>query len=1120
MKIKSLFATFLIFNIILGTHKAFALADSHFASTSALSSGKWMKIRISETGVHEITAEQLAQMGFTDISKVKIFGRGGHALSETLNTSLPDDISQIPAMRRNDKICFYGVGTTSFTISSSSGTNHNPYTLGNVNPYSCHGYYFITDSNNFPVLEVATSESQDETTTEVTTCQDFVYHNRELFSFHNSGKTFYGEDLTKNNRFTFNMPGRVEGTPIALALSVGTNLDATSTVTVSIDNTDVILSSQKISVSSSNLFSICSPIGYVNDIASADSHTLAINIADTGINSARLDYYSITYTKSTEFPADSAQMRMYFKSASASNAVSITNAKSDIVVWDVTNVQEPKAIPTTSAENRITFPQTNIHFVAFSPSKNQKAVTVVGQVENQNLHAEKTPDMLIIYPKGLKSEAERLAEVHRVHDNFDVLLTEQETIFNEFSAGTPDAMAYRLLAKMLFDRNPEKLKYLLLFGNGSFDNRQLFGAKSTNQLLTYQSANSNGKTSSYTTDDFFTLLTDNSGGNIPSEKMSICVGRIPACTLTEAKATVDKTIDYILDNSSQSWRSNLVLLSDKGDDNLHTVQTELVETSLKTTLNGEPLHINKIYQEWYTTSSIANESTTYLIENRGRDKFENLLKQGLSYVSFTGHSGSSSITYGNKLWHNAKIQSVKYKHLPIFILASCQVAEYDAVYRSFAEELILTPQGGAIGVLAAAREVTATQNNKLNCAFSSALFSLKDDGSYRTIGEAVRDTKLSFTSYNVNKLQYILFGDPAVKFRFPVNRCAITSVNEIEVSDDTSISVKPLSSLSISGVVNTANGTIDTSFNGDVTITIFDKSIFYKTLVNEKTKQSADSYYPRETLCHTSGKVTNGVFNINITLPANCQTSGETCLIQVFAQSDDNRLVSGCEDRIIIDAYDATMAIDDHEAPKITTISIDGTDAKNVVSASDSPIITFNITDNVGINTKPNDIQNAMKLSIDGGSVSINALSNYTTAINGGKNVSGSVQLHSLSTGRHILRLEVSDLAGNTAFKELVFYVAHSSLEGSLTTSSDVTRDEVEIILNTDFDVKNMNLHIGNISCGKFFTKNINGNSLKWNLKDANGTRVSPGRYTVFATFQGDDGSGCTEPVNVVVLSE
>ena len=159
MRIKFLFAVFFIFSIILGTHNAYALVDSHFTTTSALSSGKWAKIKVSETGVHEITAEQLTQMGFSDISKVKIFGRGGHAISETLSTSLPDDISQIPALRRDDKIYFYGVGATAFTLSSSAESDYNLYALGEVNPYSSYGYYFITDSNIYPALEVASYEN-------------------------------------------------------------------------------------------------------------------------------------------------------------------------------------------------------------------------------------------------------------------------------------------------------------------------------------------------------------------------------------------------------------------------------------------------------------------------------------------------------------------------------------------------------------------------------------------------------------------------------------------------------------------------------------------------------------------------------------------------------------------------------------------------------------------------------------------------------------------------------------------------------------------------------------------------------------------------------------------------
>ena len=54
-----------------------------------------------------------------------------------------------------------------------------------------------------------------------------------------------------------------------------------------------------------------------------------------------------------------------------------------------------------------------------------------------------------------------------------------ESIYNEFSSGTPDATAYRRFMKMFYDRKTSEAdapKYLLLFGDGSFDNRKLTSA--------------------------------------------------------------------------------------------------------------------------------------------------------------------------------------------------------------------------------------------------------------------------------------------------------------------------------------------------------------------------------------------------------------------------------------------------------------------------------------------------------------------------------------------------------------------------------------------------------------------------------------------------------------------
>ena len=138
----------------------------------------------------------------------------------------------------------------------------------------------------------------------------------------------------------------------------------------------------------------------------------------------------------------------------------------------------------------------------------------VGEVVNQNLHALPQQDMIIIAQPNFTTQAERLAEAHRTKDNLTVRVVTPESIYNEFSSGTPDATAYRRFMKMFYDRQTSEAdapKYLLLFGDGSFDNRKLTSAwKSvdmSNMLLTYQTENSLSS-QSYVIDDYFGFLDD------------------------------------------------------------------------------------------------------------------------------------------------------------------------------------------------------------------------------------------------------------------------------------------------------------------------------------------------------------------------------------------------------------------------------------------------------------------------------------------------------------------------------------------------------------------------------------------------------------------------------------
>lgn len=1114
---KKIIIGLILFSITLfASNSLSALPTNFFTTESKLSTGKWIKIRVSETGVHEITSEQLSEMGFNDVTKVKIFGKGGYVLNEVLNEQLPDDLSQIPTLAYNNRIFFYANGSTEMSVKSIT---NNSYYIGKENTYSKYGYYFVTDSEKFTPLNIETTKTTEvENTSLLDNCYDYVYYNNNIFSFLCSGKTFYGENLLEDYNLSFTLNNRTEASPITLAFSIGSNVDETTSVSASINGSDIPLFSNSLAFTGSNKkFEICSPIGTANDIALNDNYSLKIDITDTGINSANLDYYSVTYIKDNIFPTDSTQMRMGFKQPESSQAATIKNIDETTFVWNVSKSSPKEHFILNTEKNTFPLSQNSWgQYIAFKPEKQQKSITIEKVVDNQNLHGLKTPDMVIICPKNLKEQAERLAEIHHSYDNLDVIVAEEEQIFNEFSSGTQDAMAYRLFMKMLYDRNPQKLRYLLLLGCGSYDNRRLNGGKSVNQLLTYQSNECSGLVSSYTTDDFFGFLQDGSGKSIPTDILSISIGRIPAKDIEEAKNAIDKISDYITCNDYDNWRSNILIISDQGDNDLHTSQAEGIEIIIDDALGGKRLNTEKIYQEWFTHTNLAENKSG--IENDARDKFEHLLKEGLNYISYIGHAGAISFTHDNRLWNKAKVQRTKYAHLPFFSISACETAQFDNDTRCISEELVLTPEGGAIGVLAAARTVYSTQNDILNKHLAKIIFSLNENGEYHTMGEACMKAKKEFgTEYNYNKLSFTLFGDPAVKLRYPLNRSKISSINDIS-TETGDIKISPLSTMKISGEITKADGNIDESFNGKATITLFDKAVKFKDITSPNTKIVYPSFYPREKLCHETVSVINGKFTASMTVPANCLAANDSCLIRIFAKSNDNKIVSGSESRFTITEFNENSHINDNEAPVISEILIDGENAKNIIQTSANPVISFTVSDNHSISTKANDIQSAMKLLIDNSN--IKSLSNYTTAQNGGKTVIGSLQLHDLLAGKHSLRLEVSDNAGNIAFKEFTFYVSEEKYNCELISSEEAVHSSVTLQLKTDYNVVSQHLIIKDNTNNIVLSKDIAGSSFDWDLRDNKGARVKPGRYTLLASFHNDEGYGVTKPIKIVVLKE
>ena len=133
----------------------------------------------------------------------------------------------------------------------------------------------------------------------------------------------------------------------------------------------------------------------------------------------------------------------------------------------------------------------------------------MGVVENQNLHAKKDIDYLIVTNPLFQPHAERLKEIHSRIDDLVIDIVQPQYIYNEFSCGAQDISAIRNFIKMLYNNSSEehRLKYVLLLGDASYNYKD----PAVCLVPTWESKNGCIITSSVVTDDFFVCLDDDEG---------------------------------------------------------------------------------------------------------------------------------------------------------------------------------------------------------------------------------------------------------------------------------------------------------------------------------------------------------------------------------------------------------------------------------------------------------------------------------------------------------------------------------------------------------------------------------------------------------------------------------
>ena len=1126
---------------------ALAFDVSQYAIQSKLATGKWVKISIPENGVYEITYDELRAMGFSDPDRVRIYGNGGYGINEKLDGKAVDDIKPVPVLRTNGKLCFYGKGNIQFTLTGGASM---PRFARALNYYSLEGCYFLTEES---ATEVSVPMSEPITVTSPVdnfNCLNYFYHEKELESVSRTGREMLGENMMLGKvKVDIRMPGIADSSIVVSTAVAAANSAVNSYVNATIacgGITDTVPFSTSISrigtVGKYDYYFFATPYARLK-LSRPDERARFepfLTFSATGtpeLTMARLDYLILTYSRRNVIKADeNGQLLMGYGRILGNERFMLPDATSTTVVWSVSDPSNPVSMPLIrydehsnhgyyfSAPNEL-----NALFVAFDPAQQLKKISSYEPIENQNLHGLQTPELLIITDKMYRDQAERVASLHRAVDGIDVEVVNQDQVFNEFSSGTRDAMGYRLFCKMLYDRDPGKFKNLLLFGNGTIDNRGILGL-SRGSLLTYQTVNCNTEDFSYTSDDFFGMLADNSGTNIASDKLSIGVGRMTCTNLAEAKSNVDKLVEYYATPDYGVWRNNTLVIT---DDSPNKGEFMFEGEGYKNQIDNEQhtgMHVTTVHGSQYPRDSTRYEALAGAGLNRmpateAKDFLTRCLKGGQYFGAYVGHAGSICFTKFIDMWTLGDVMSTTYKNLPILLTSCCNVAHFDHGARGIAEQMFLKRDGGAIALITSSRMVLAGDNDLLSKRLLQRLFSYHETGRMITLGEALKEAKLLYPSTNYNKMKFLLLGDPAIKFNYPVSRFNITNINGTAMTDSTvTAKIAPLQRFTIEAKVVNDEGNVDRSFNGDATVTLYDKQVLFTNMSFSSVGAyiNRDIYFNRDKLGEISGRVVNGVFRGSMIVPADVKASREKVLLRVYAHRDNSsEMVNGFTKQVTMLPFDQNNAINDNEAPVINAMYInDEASFADGECVGANSMLYITASDNVAMNLQPNSIMNGLNLMLDGGKPSYNDIASYVTAGTDGKSLSVEYPLNNIAEGVHTLTFTVTDLMGLRATRTITFAVGQKGV-------STMTADKLPVYggETVNFDVEST-LH-GNPeyvvrvtdAVGKLVWKTTTSSfPVAWNLTDLNGNKVPAGMYRYYGTYVDGQVHGGTPIKELIVL--
>ena len=765
---------------------------------------------------------------------------------------------------------------------------------------------------------------------------------------------------------------------------------------------------------------------------------------------------------------------------------------------------------------------------------------------------------MIVAPKIFNDAAKQLAQLHyNQNENLSYCIATPDEIYNEFSSGVQDIMAIRQFVRMLYNKaGTTPPRYLLLYGTGSYLQKDRYDPSNTVFVPAYETYNSWSPLNSLTGDDFYGLLDEGEGvidtnGNIDG-LIDIGVGRIPVKTASEANGVAQKTVQYYnrseptsscCDQATQNtpdWRNWVSLMADDPQPGslsdygweITFIQTQ--ETNASIIGENERYNIDKIYLDAYQIITVPGG----LRHPDAVTALNNRVAKGALIIGYCGHGGTLNLSNTEVVSINQIEQWNNINNLSLWFTATCQFSTYDnPAYESAGEDILLNPNGGGIGLFTTTRSAYSTAGIDLGPTFYDTALNSFVNGKRPTMGDIIRMTKQAPSASNL--INFCLLGDPALTLSYPKQYTTPSKINNHNYTLNVNDTLSALGKYTISGYVSDINGHQLTNFNGTIYITVFDKPTKLTTLNNSQYPQQI-SCCPPDTVYYAypfslqenvlfkgQSSVTNGNFTYTFIVPKDIMYNFGYGKISYYAQADTTD-AAGYYEQITVGGTSNNPVID-HQGPTINLYMNDNHFVSGGTT-NQTPFIYALLADSTGINTTGNGIGHNLVATLDANTAHEIVLNDYYQAdLN--KYQSGKLlyQLSSLSNGNHTLNLKAWDVLDNSSNTTIDFVVAQNAQVAlshvlnypnpfSNSTKFYVEHNQACDYLNVEVEIFTITGKIVKTISQTVENQGFRTDGISWDGRDNYGDKLARGVYIYKVIVKNTDSGGKAEKIEKLVI--